>query len=62
MTKFFTITEYIKDIIQVSSHEDVDRLIISKERIKDEFNKILLSDNATMGIRTLCDIGAMKYI
>ena len=41
----------------------VDRLeIISKERIKDEFNKILLSDNATMGIRILCDIGAMKYI
>ena len=41
----------------------VDRLeIISKERIKDEFNKILLSDNASMGIRTLCDIGAMKYI
>ena len=41
----------------------VDRLeIISKERIKDEFNKILLSDNATMGIRTLCGIGAMKYI
>lgn len=41
----------------------VDRLeIISKERINDEFNKILLSDNATMGIRTLCDIGAMKYI
>lgn len=36
--------------------------IISKERIKDEFNKILLSDNAVMGIRTLCDIGAMKYI
>ncbi len=41
----------------------VDRLeIISKERIKDEFNKILLSDNASMGIRILCDIGAMKYI
>jgi putative nucleotidyltransferase with HDIG domain len=41
----------------------VDRLeIISKERINDEFNKILLSDNAVMGIRTLCDIGAMKYI
>ena len=39
----------------------VDRLeIISKERIKDEFNKILLSDNASMGIRMLCDIGAMK--
>ena len=41
----------------------VDRLeIISKERIRDEFNKILLSDNASMGIRTLCNIGAMKYI
>ena len=41
----------------------VDRLeIISKERINDEFSKILLSDNASMGIRTLCDIGAMKYI
>ena len=41
----------------------VDRLeIISKERIRDEFNKILLTANATMGIRTLCDIGAMKYI
>ena len=41
----------------------VDRLeIISKERIKDEFNKILLSENASIGIRTLCDIGAMKYI
>ena len=41
----------------------VDRLeIISNERIRDEFNKILLSDNASMGIRTLCDIGAMKYI
>ena len=36
--------------------------IISKERIRDEFNKILLTANATMGIRTLCDIGAMKYI
>ena len=41
----------------------VDRLeIISKERIKDEFNKILLSNNAKIGIKTLCDIGAMKYI
>ena len=41
----------------------VDRLeIISKERIKDEFNKILLTDNASMGVRMLCDIGAMKYI
>lgn len=53
--------------IEIKTYESmkryVDRLdIISKERIKDEFNKILLSDNASMGIRTLCDIGAMKYI
>ena len=53
--------------IEESTYESmkkyVDRLdIISKERIKDEFNKILLSANATMGIRMLCDIGAMKYI
>lgn len=42
---------------------NVDRLsIITHERIRDEFQKILLSKNATMGIRMLVDIGAMKYI
>ena len=43
--------------------KNVDRLsIITHERIRDEFQKILLSKNATMGIRMLVDIGAMKYI
>lgn len=42
---------------------NVDRLsIITHERIRDEFQKILMSKNATMGIRMLVDIGAMKYI
>lgn len=41
----------------------VDRLsIISKERIQTEFNKILLCENAVMGINILHEIGAMKYI
>lgn len=42
---------------------NVDRLsIITHERIRDEFQKILMSKNATMGIKMLVDIGAMKYI
>lgn len=36
--------------------------IITKERIQSEFNKILLSDNAVMGINYLHDLKAMKYI
>ena len=47
----------------ISMMKFVDRLsIISKERIQSELNKILVSENATKGIRTLCDIGAMKYV
>lgn len=46
-----------------SMKRNVDRLsIITHERIRDEFQKILVSKNATMGIRMLVDIGAMKYI
>lgn len=42
---------------------NVDRLsIITKERIRDEFEKILMCKNATMGIKMLHDIGVMKYI
>lgn len=41
----------------------VDRLgIISKERIQTELNKILCCKNATYGIKTLMNLGAMKYI
>ena len=36
--------------------------IITKERIQAEFNKILMSENAVMGINILHDIGAMSFI
>jgi len=36
--------------------------IITKERIQAELNKILLCDNAVMGINYLHDVGAMKYV
>ena len=42
---------------------NVDRLsIITKERIRDEFEKILLSEYAVSGLTMLKHIGAMKYI
>jgi poly(A) polymerase len=36
--------------------------IVSKERIRDEVTKILLSDKAAYGIRKLCQFGLMEYI
>jgi len=36
--------------------------IISNERIRDELIKILLTDNASDGVRLLCDYGLMTYI
>jgi len=36
--------------------------IITKERIQAELNKILLCDNAVMGINYIYEIGAMKYV
>ena len=42
---------------------NVKRLkIITKERIQAELNKILLCDNAVMGINYIHKIGAMKYV
>lgn len=35
---------------------------ISVERIRDEFNKILLSDKPSKGIKLLIDLGLMNYI
>ena len=53
----------IEDKTFQSMKKFVDRLsIITKERIRDEFNKILLCKNAVMGINILHEIGAMKYI
>jgi len=37
-------------------------LIVSKERIRDEFSKILLSRRASSGIAYLCSYGLMEYI
>lgn len=46
-----------------SMKKNVKRLkIITKERIQAEFNKILMSENAVMGINMLHDIGAMTFI
>lgn len=42
---------------------NVDRLsIITKERIQDEFNKMLTCDNPVMALKLIKDIGAMKYV
>lgn len=42
---------------------NVDRLsIITKERIRDEFNKMLICDNPTLALHLIKDINAMKYI
>lgn len=51
-----------KDVFN-SMKKNIDRLsIISKERIQDEFMKILKTSNSTLGINYLFNIGAMKYI
>lgn len=42
---------------------NVDRLsIITKERIQDEFNKMLVCDNPVIALNLIKGIGAMKYI
>ena len=42
---------------------NVDRLsIITKERIQDEFNKMLVCDNPVMALNLIKEIGAMKYV
>jgi poly(A) polymerase/tRNA nucleotidyltransferase (CCA-adding enzyme) len=35
---------------------------VSKERIRDEFVKIIMSDNAVLGIELLRELGLLKYI
>ena len=43
--------------------DKVDRLrIITKERIADELNKMLMCDDPVCAMRLLVDIGAMKYV
>lgn len=35
---------------------------ISRERVQEELNKLLVSGNASKGIRCLCELGVMDYI
>ena len=44
-------------------HNKVDRLrIITKERIADELNKMLMCNDPVCAMRLLVDIGAMRYV
>lgn len=53
----------IEEKTYASMKKHVDRLeIISKERIRDEFCKIITDKHAERGIKMLIRIGAMKYI
>ena len=53
----------ISDETYKAMKRNVRRLkIITKERIQAEFNKILMSENAVMGINMLHNIGAMTFI
>ena len=36
--------------------------MIAKERTKDEFEKIIMSDNASQGVRTMNEFGILKYV
>lgn len=35
---------------------------ISRERIRDEFSKIIMADNAVLGVQKLVELGLMKFI
>ena len=35
---------------------------VSKERIRDEFSKLIMTDNASEGVRKMQDLGLLKYI
>ena len=53
----------IEDETLKGAIRNVDRLeIISKERIQDEFSKMITSDNPEFAIRLLFEIGAYKYV
>ena len=53
----------IEDETLKGAIKHVDRLeIISKERIQDEFSKMITSDNPEFAIRLLFEIGAYKYV
>lgn len=52
----------LKFTLQVSILQPERLSIISKERIKDELSKILLSEQPDRGIKMLLSCGLMKYV
>jgi poly(A) polymerase len=55
----FAMTPDLEQAIRESAHWLES---ISAERIRDEFEKILLSENVARGLRTLVRLGLMRYI
>jgi poly(A) polymerase len=57
--KPFAMTPDLEEAIQNNAHWLES---ISAERIRDEFEKILLSENVAQGLRTLVRLGLMAYV
>jgi poly(A) polymerase len=57
--KPFALTPDLEEAIKENAHWLES---ISAERIRDEFEKILVSENVAMGLRTLVRLGLMPYI
>jgi poly(A) polymerase len=57
--KPFALTPDLEEAIKENAHWLES---ISAERIRDEFEKILLSENVALGLRTLVRLGLMSYI
>ncbi|MDQ5810442.1 MAG: CCA tRNA nucleotidyltransferase, partial [Actinomycetota bacterium] len=57
--KPFAMTPDLEEAIQDNAHWLES---ISAERIRDEFEKILLSENVAQGLRTLVRLGLMAYV
>lgn len=62
--RFSTTLKYSidKDVEEGVRHTCKLLLNISKERVRDEFIKILLSATPSYGIKKLCDLGVMEFI
>src|SRR5919202_2386683 len=57
--RLFALTPDLEEAIQGNAHWLES---ISAERIRDEFEKILTSDNVELGLRTLVRLGLMPYV
>src|SRR5919205_1876192 len=57
--RLFALTPDLEEAIQGNAHWLES---ISAERIRDEFEKIIVSDNVELGLRTLVRLGLMPYV